>query len=279
MIAYFNDVFTEEENLSLKITDLSIQRGFAAFDFLRTKDFKPVFINDYLERFSHSIEMLGLENRYTSGQLKDIVRELISKNNIAETGIKFLYTGGYSADGYRPAKPNLVITLQPIQLTSPEKFETGSRIITWEYQRDLPSVKSINYLMGVWLQKEIHDRQADDVLYHRDGYITEFPRSNIFIVTKDKKLVTPGNNVLNGITRKKILELRASQYAAEARPVNLDELKSAAEIFMTSTTKRILPVTQVDGVKIADGRPGPVSVSLNNNFLAMEDDYVRKFQW
>jgi D-alanine transaminase/branched-chain amino acid aminotransferase len=278
MIAYFNDAFTDQENLTLKITDLSIQRGYAAFDFLRAKDFKPVFIDDYLGRFCQSVEMLGLENRYTIEELKGIIHELIDRNKIAETGIKLLYTGGDSADGYRPAMPNLVITLLPVQLTTPEKFNTGSRIITWQYQRDLPAIKSINYLVGVWLQKKIQEQNADDALYHEDGYITEFPRSNVFIVT-DKKVITPSENVLNGITRKKILELAATQYEVQTRPVSLDDLSSASEIFMSSTTKRILPVVQVDGAKVGDGRPGPVSISLNEKFKVMEEEYLKSFRW
>ncbi|HRO71128.1 MAG TPA: aminotransferase class IV, partial [Chitinophagaceae bacterium] len=207
MIAFFNTAFYEENELSLKVTDLSIQRGFAVFDFFRTKDFIPLFLSDYLERFYNSISLMQLEPPCSEKELTNIIHELISKNNIPESGIKLLLTGGYSADGYTPAKPNLVITQQPVTLTTPEKFAEGIRIITWDYQRELPEVKSINYLMGVWLQRKVNEKQAADVLYHKNGIITEFPRSNVFVVTADQAVITPAENILPGITRKKVLEL------------------------------------------------------------------------
>ncbi len=279
MIAFFNTAFYEENELSLKVTDLSIQRGFAVFDFFRTKDFIPLFLSDYLERFYNSISLMQLEPPFSEKELTNIIRELISKNNIPESGIKLLLTGGYSADGYTPAKPNLVITQQPVTLTTPEKFAEGIRIITWDYQRELPEVKSINYLMGVWLQRKVKEKQAADVLYHKNGIITEFPRSNVFVVTADQAVITPAENILPGITRKKVLELAGRQFRAEAWAVHLDELKNAAEVFTTSTTKRILPITRVDDQLIGNGKPGPVTTSLNQAFLQLEQDYVKSFEW
>lgn len=279
MIAFFNTAFYEENELSLKVTDLSIQRGFAVFDFFRTMDSIPLFLSDYLERFYNSISLMQLEPPCSEKELTNIIRELISKNNIPESGIKLLLTGGYSADGYSPAKPNLVITQQPVTLTTPEKFAEGIRIITWDYQRELPEVKSINYLMGVWLQRKVKEKQAADVLYHKNGIITEFPRSNVFVVTADQAVITPAENILPGITRKKVLELAGRQFRAEARAVHLDELKNAAEVFTTSTTKRILPITRVDDQLIGNGKPGPVTTSLNQAFLQLEQDYVKSFEW
>lgn len=279
MIAFFNKQFLDEDRLSLKVSDLSIQRGYAVFDFFRTKNFKPLFLADYLDRFHRSASLMLLGPMYSSEELKNIIRELISRNGLPASGIKLLFTGGYSADGYQPADPNLIITQQAVTLTTPEKFAEGVKVITWNYQRDLPEAKSINYLMGVWLQKKIREQQAADVLYHKDGIITEFPRSNVFVVTTDQKVITPSENILHGITRKKMLELAGRQYQVETRAVHVDELKNAAEVFMTSTTKRILPVKQVDDTVIGGGIPGPVSISLNKAFLDMEDEYINKFNW
>ncbi len=279
MIAFYNTAFFEEDDLSLKVTDLSIQRGFAVFDFFRTKDFIPLFLSDYLERFYNSISLMQLEPPCSQKELTSIIRELIAKNNIAESGIKLLLTGGYSADGYTPSTPNLIITQQHVTLTTAEKFAEGIRIITWDYQRELPEVKSINYMMGVWLQRKVKEKQAADVLYHKNGIITEFPRSNVFIVTAEQTVVTPAENILPGITRKKLLELAGQQYRVETRDVHLDEVKNAAEVFTTSTTKRILPITRVDDQLIGNGKPGPVTMALNQAFVQLEEDYVKSFKW
>lgn len=276
MIVFFNNEFVDETKLSLKVSDLSVQRGYAVFDFFRTKNFKPLFLEDYLDRFYHSALQLRLDPKYKKAALTNIISELIAKNNVPEIGVKLLCTGGYSADGYQPADPNLIITLHPLVLTSPEKFSEGIKIITWNYQRDLPGIKSTSYLMGVWLQQTIRDRQAADALYHNNGIVTECPRSNVFIVTHDQKLVTPSENILPGITRKRVLELANGRYQVETRDIFIDELKEAAEVFTTSTTKRILPIKQVDDTIIGDGRPGPVSTALHLSFLEMEDRYCKE---
>ncbi len=279
MIAFVNNEFIEDDKASLKLNDLAIQRGYGVFDFFRTKNSIPLFIEDYLDRFYNSISLLNLEPLHSQGEIKSLIKELIQKNKLPESGIKLLLTGGYSADNYQPATPNLVLTQHAVQITTPEKFSQPLKVISYEHQRELPQVKSINYLTGVWLQSKVKAALADDVLYHRDGMITEFPRSNIFIVTKEHKLVTPAENILAGITRKKLLALAASHVAVEKRPVHLDEVKNAAEVFMTSTTKRLLPIKQVDDTLIGNGAPGPVSSLLSDAFIKMENEYIEAFRW
>ena len=110
-----------------------------------------------------------------------------------------------------------------------------------------------------WLQPFIKGKEADDVLYHQQGSITECPRSNFFIVTKDDKIVTPSENILKGIIRMKTLQLANTKYTVEERPVSLQEAYTAKEAFITSTTKHILPVLKIDGHRIGNGNPGKSS--------------------
>ena len=271
MIAYVNNNFIEESKAVLQVGDLALQRGYAAFDYLRTKNGVPLFLDDYLARFFNSAEGMHLHLVQTKKELKDIIYQLIEKNKLPQSGIRMILTGGYSPDSYEPTTPNLVVLQQSLQLPAADKFETGLKIITHEYQRDLPAVKSINYLMGIWLQQKMKSENAADVLYHFNGFVSEFPRANVFIVTKGGKLVTPADGVLKGITRMKILELAKGKVDVEERALQLDEVKDASEVFMTSTTKRILPVYQVDDVVVGAGKAGPVATLLNKHFLEMEE--------
>ncbi len=278
MIAFVNKSFIEEEKAFLQVSDLGLQRGYAAFDFFRTKDHVPLFLEDYLNRFFNSAATMHLQPLHGRKQLKEIIYELIRQNNIPDSGIRMIMTGGYAPDNYTPVEPNLVILQQTLELPSKEKFMEGVKIISEEYQRDLPEVKSTNYLMGIWLQKKLKENNASDVLYHLNGNVTEFPRANIFIVNRDETIITPAQNILKGITRMKLLELIKNKYKAEERPIHLDEVKNAAEVFMTSTTKRILPVNQVDNIVIGNGKGGPVTSALNNAFLKMEESFVKSFE-
>lgn len=277
MIAFVNGNYLSAENASLNINDLAIQRGYGVFDFFRIKNFVPLFLDDYLDRFFNSAAALRLKPVQSRAEIVTVIYELIKRNNLAEAGIKLTLTGGYSLDGYQPAlTPNLIITQQKLPSAMPGKFITGVKIISHNYQRDLPEVKSINYLMGVWLQQKIMGQHAADVLYFRNGLVSEFPRANVFMVTHDQKIVTPDENILHGITRKMVLELAAAKYTVEKRQVSLNEIKSAAEVFMTSTTKRLLPVCKVDETVIGDGNAGPVTVLLNDGFMNMESEFLKR---
>ncbi len=269
MIAYINSEFIEEEASVLQVSDLSIQRGFAIFDYFRIRNYIPLFFDQYLDRFFNSAAMLGLQPLHTKEELKDVINELIQRNNMAEAGFRMILTGGYSADGFEPASPNFIILQHPIQLPSKEKFSNGLNIVLHEYMRDLPQIKSTNYMIAIWLRDKLKQHKADDVLYFKDDLVLEFPRANVFAVTKSGTVITPGENVLKGITRMMVLQLAEKKYKVEKRQVTVDELYNAAEVFLTSTTKRILPVLKING-QIISGKPGAITVDLYNSFLQLE---------
>ncbi|MBN8673706.1 MAG: aminotransferase class IV family protein [Chitinophagales bacterium] len=270
MAVFFNDHFVANENALLHVSDLSIQRGYAVFDFCRTKNRRPLFLNDHLDRFYASAAAMHLPARYHKEELAAIIYELIERTLLDEAGIRILLTGGYSADGYQPASPNLIITCNAVKTASLADFENGVTAMTYEQQRELPSVKTINYMMAVWLQPLLKEKKVNDVLYHHKGIITEFPRSNVFIVTKDQRLLTPSRHMLRGITRKQVLSLAAKQMDVEERDIRTEELLQAAEVFLTSTTKKIMPVAAIDGNIIGDGKPGAITRKLYNAFLQLE---------
>ncbi|ANH79603.1 amino acid aminotransferase [Niabella ginsenosidivorans] len=272
---FVNDAYYEEEKAVLKTGDLALQRGYAVFDYFRTSDSQPLFPDDYLDRFFNSASRLFITIPQTREQIKNAIDSLIEKNQIAgDSGIRMLATGGYSPDSYTPVRGNLIIQQHPVALPGKEKFEQGMKIVTHEYMRDFPEVKSINYLMGIWLQQQLKEKEADDVVYFRNNIISEFPRANIFIVTRDGKLATPAQHILHGITRKKVLQLAHEMLPVEKRDISVNELKNAAEVFMTSTTKRLLPVIAIDGNPVGNGKPGKVTRQLYEQFMAMELQYL-----
>jgi branched-chain amino acid aminotransferase len=277
MLAYINHQFIEEEKATLQVSDLAIQRGFGIFDFFRTRNFVPLFLEDYLDRFFNSAASLRLQPTYIRKELTAIIYELIKRNNEPTSGIKMMVTGGYSLDGYEPAAAsNLIMLQQKLPEPAVDRFDSGIKVITHEHQRELPAVKSINYLMGIWLQQKVKDQQAADVLYYKDGIVSEFPRSNVFMITHDGKVVTPAENILHGITRKQLLQLAEKNYTVEVRTVTIDEIKTAAEVFMTSTTKRLLPICRIDESVIGSGKAGPITSLLNSEFIAMEQQLLNK---
>ncbi len=263
---FINNHFYEADKAWIGTGDLALQRGYAAFDYFRTVNNQPLFLEDHLDRFFRSAQQMFIHIPLSREEVKEAVYRLISLNNMPESGIRMIATGGYAPDSYTPVEGNFVMQQQALSLPSAEGFEKGVKIMTYSYARDLPKVKSINYLMGIWLQPQLKQKGLDDVLYFNEDRISEFPRANVFIVTRGGDLVTPFGNVLEGITRKKILGLAP----VLERDIRVRELKEAAEVFMTSTTKRILPVVEIDGERVGDGKAGALTRQLKEAFIGLE---------
>ena len=115
--------------------------------------------------------------------------------------------------------------------------------------------------MGVWMQKKLSEQQAQDVIYYNNGLVTELPRANVFIV-KGNEVITPSENILHGITRKHILQLNIPGITIKEGVVSLQDLQEADEIFLTSSTRRVLPVTRLDGKETGNGKAGPVTAKI-----------------
>jgi len=245
---FINGDWVKEDEGFLHFKDLSILRGYGIFDFFRLVENEPLFLDDHLDRFYSSAEGMRLDPGMKRTELEQAIKDLIQKNQLPNTGIRIGLTGGYSADGFQLGKPNLFISQHHFSLPKPEDIERGIKLISYPYQRQLPHIKSIDYLMAIWLQPMRIGKSADDILYHHNGLISECPRSNFFLITHGNRIITPATGALKGITRKKLLELSGQQFEIEERDILMEEIQTAKEAFITSTTKRILPVRQVDEV-------------------------------
>lgn len=245
---YRNGGFVRDEEAVLHHRDLTVQRGYGVFDFFRLVGQTPLFLDDHLARLEASAAGLHLALPTNRQQLADAVREVIKRGDLSDTGIRITLTGGYSADGFTPANPNVIIAHAPFKAPTPDVLAQGIQLLPYPFQRQLSHLKTTDYLTAIWLQPRLNAEGFDDALYHHNGWITECPRSNFFLVTGNGVLVTPAEGMLKGITRGKVLELAKELLPVEERPVHLGEIRTASEAFVTSTTKQILPVARVADV-------------------------------
>ncbi|AHM61228.1 D-amino-acid transaminase [Flammeovirgaceae bacterium 311] len=260
---YFNDRIVPAHEAVLPLQDLSMFRGYAIFDYARTHQGKPLLLERYLKRFRSSAEALGLALQQSDEALTKIILELIERNDFPESGVRLLLTGGYSADMFTPAAPNLVIRIENSILAPPTAYTEGVSLLTDEYLRDWPGVKHTNYLNAIRHWPRVSAAGATEILYHWQGEVLECSRSNFFIV-KGGKVITPTtDHILAGITRAGVLALARQQgIETEERIFSLEEVGKADEAFITGTTKRVMPVVKIDGRSIGSGKPGPVSQKL-----------------
>jgi branched-chain amino acid aminotransferase len=254
----------------LPVNDLGLLRGYGIFDYLRTYNRKPFRMDDYLERLRNSADNLLLPLP-SDLEIKFVVKELIRRSDYpGDIGIRFLLTGGTTNDGFSVVKPNFIITAEKLILPPPEVFKTGVKLITVEFQREMPEVKTTNYLIALKNAKLKEQQNAFELLYHKNGYVLETSRNNFFIF-QGNTLITPKENILKGITRKVVLELASGLFEIQERDIKNEEIRDCTEAFITGTTKNITPVSLINEISIGAGKPGENTKKLMMRF----EDYTK----
>ncbi len=263
LTCFCDDRFMPLSEASLPVNDLGYQRGYGIFDFLRVTGNTPLYWEDHLDRFFFSAQAMHLPVKYQRDALQQIILQLIKENALPFSGIRIMLSGGSSPDGYQITEPNLVIVQTPLTPPPDQVMLPGYKVVSYPHQRQMPHVKTTDYLMAIWLQPWVKQQGADDVLYHQNGIVTEFPRSNFFLVTDDHTIVTPEKNILAGITRKQILQVAAANgLRVIQKDISMEEIGIAREAFISSSTKRVIPIRQLDHIQFAPYTTESVTAKL-----------------
>lgn len=265
MYCFKNGKIIPYEDAVVHISDLGLLRSYAAFDYCRTYNGRPFRLKDHLARFRNSARGLMLPLNYTDEEIGETIVELLKKSNLPEAGFRLVITGGNSPDGMTTVEPNFFITVEKLPEYPADNWEKGIKLITSEYLRDVPAVKSTGYLNAIRLMPLVERYAAHDMLYCHDGQVLELTRDNFFLF-KENTLVTPKQNILFGITRMVVLEICRGVFPIEERAVSTAELGQATEAFLTGTTKGVMPVVQLDDTVIGDGTVGANTRKLTDLF-------------
>ena len=274
---FINNQIIPASEAGLLLSDLGLFRGYGLFDYFRTHGGKPFLMQDYFRRFRFSAAQLGLVLQLSDQELESIIAELISLNGRPESGVRLLLSGGYSENIFTPGKPNLIIRIEKSVLPEEKLYSEGIKLLSTEYLRDFPSVKTTNYLQVIKMWPQVEAAGATELLYTWGGNILECSRSNFFLLENGKLITAPRGQVLAGVTRNKIIEVaRELGIPVEEASVPVEKLKTCQEAFITGTTKRIMPVVQVDDQKIGNGKPGPVSRQLMDLWEKLEQENMER---
>ena len=271
-VNYFNGQFVEKEQMHISVDNVAFLRGYGVFEFFKVYGSKPLFMEDHLDRLFRSAAGMHLQVPKSKEEISGIVHELIRRNGLPFSTMKVILTGGNSADGFTPGVPELLIINSPFADAPIEVYENGASLMLYHYHRDFPTIKSLYYATTVALQSEWKAKGHIDVLYHNGEEISEVSRSNVFIFKKGK-LKTNVDGVLGGITRMHVLKAAQSHFEIEIGVIRLDELLNADEVFITSTTKKVLPIVKLDNQLIGDGKPG----SLTKRLIGIFDQYIEDY--
>lgn len=270
MITYLNGEYIPAEEAALPLGDLAIVRGFGIFDYLRTYGHEPFMLREHVQRLQHSATQIGLDLPWSLEEIEAIVLETHARNGIADAGIRIVVTGGESSNFMMPEdRPSIAVMVHSIKPYPASYFEDGAAITTTDIPRLMPTVKSLNYLGAILAVREAEKAGAIEAVYRTaDGRVTEGTRSNVFLV-RDGEVFTPVQDILLGITRMGVLEAIAGAYEVTEADLTYVELLAADEVFLTSTTKEVMPISRVDGHSIGNGRAGECTCDIAERFHAL----------
>jgi branched-chain amino acid aminotransferase len=264
--AYYNGKIMPVSKISISPYDLGILRGYGVFDVMCTKNGKPLLLHDHWKRLVNSARELQLRIPVSEKAYKAIVQKLIKNNGHKESTIRTVLTGGVSADAFSIGRETFYIMVEKFKPLPKEIFEKGAKVMTLEYQRHHPHAKITNYVMAIKNLKRKKQLGALEILFTKDGKALEASTSNFFIVKK-KKLITPVDDILHGITKKLVISLaKKAKIPVVQRTVKVAELFTADELFLSASNKDIVPIIQVDNKKIGNGKPGNITRLLMDVF-------------
>ncbi|MEC9345652.1 MAG: aminotransferase class IV [Pseudomonadota bacterium] len=275
--AYVDGRYVPVAEASISVLDWGFTKSDVTYDVVHVWRGGFFRLDDHLERFFASMAKMRLSIPLDRDGVGAVLHGCVARAGLRDAYVAMLTTRGVPAPG-APRKPSLIANrfmayaLPWIDVISPEIQERGAHLVVASAKRIPPESldpTAKNYHWGDMVKAlfEAEDAGADTaVLLDRDGNVTEGPGFNVFAVTGGT-VVTPDRGALEGITRRSVLELCAELgIPAEVRPLPVDELREADEIFTATTAGGVMPVSRIDGRIKGNDRPGPVSLRLKQAY-------------
>lgn len=274
-----NGKITKGHEAKISIFDRGFLYGDSIYEVTFSQNGNLIFFDEHLERLFKSADFINLEMFITKDYIVEQTLLTLKQSKIPNAYVRIIVTRGeteISLDPNISFQNNLIIIVKPKPIHNPLYYTRGLNLYISTVQRNdtkatNPSAKSGNYLNNVMAIADAKKSGADDaIMVNKDGYITEGTTFNIWMI-KEKQIITPpvSSGLLKGITRDKIITIaKKNALNIVQRPLTPDELLSADEVFISSSTKGIMPVNQINSVKYADQRLETNNlIKLYNQFL------------
>ena len=275
-MVFLTGEFVEEENAKVSINDAGYYFGDGIYEVVLVNKGKLVDVDEHLKRLFSCFEKVYFKNYPSKELILEKMNELVKKHQDIEVGSIYIqFTRGNTKRSHSfidlDLQPNWMMKFSPFTLNK-ELSKTWRCMIVNDPRRTRCDIKMISLLPMVLSKYECEKSGFDDVIYYnnRVNSITEGSSFNVFIVDENNTIITYplSNEILPGCTRNRILILaKENNYNIEERKITKDDLLSAKEVFATGSLKPIIPVVNVDGKDIFDGKVGKITAELNNLYF------------
>lgn len=283
--AFVDGEFVAPEDAKISIFDWGFLHSDATYDVAHVWQGKFFRLNDHLDRFEASLAALRLNPGVSREQMRAVMHECVRRAGLRDAYVELLCTRGRPAPGSRDPRTCtnrfMAFAIPFVWIADPEKQQRGVNLVVGTPQRIPagsvdPRIKNYHWLDFVMGLFEAYERGGETVvLTDGAGQVTEGPGFNVFAVFHDT-IVTPARGVLEGVTRRTMIELAAREgFAMQLRDLGVDELRRADEVFLSSTGGGAVAVSHLDGHAVggrAPGEFGPVTARLQAAYWALHED-------
>jgi branched-chain amino acid aminotransferase len=278
MKVYLNGKFVEKEQAKVSVFDHGFLYGDGVFEGIRAYNCLIFKLKEHIDRLFESAHSIMLDIKLDKQELINAVIKTLQENKLKDAYIRLIISRGEGDLGLDPRKckgnETVVVITDKIVLYPQRLYNDGMAIITVPTIRNIPEalnpqIKSLNYLNNILAKIEaLNCGYEEALMLDHLGYVAECTGDNIFVVEKGQ-LYTPPQcmGTLRGITRDTVLGLaRKIKIPTHEHVLTRHELYNSSECFLTGTAAEIIPVVKVDGRRIGEAKPGPITKLLMQEF-------------
>ncbi len=257
--AYLNGVYLPLAEAKISPLDRGFLFGDSVYECIPVYNGECFRLAGHMQRLEQSLRGIKLQNPFDNDQWHGIFRRLIADNGARQILYLQITRGSQAqrAHSFTDADNDLTVFLMSMPFKTPNHAGLSAITATDNRWRDC-YIKSTNLLPNVLQLKHAHEQNADEVIFLRDGFVTEAAASNVFIV-KDNVIITPPDQpyILPGITKHFVFELAHNNGTeTQEAPISEEMLLNADEVWLTSSSKEIAPVVKVNNQPVGHGKPG-----------------------
>lgn len=271
---YVNGEFVAEEDAKISVLDRGFLFADGVYEVSTVLKGRLIDNGAHMKRLARSLSELAMAAPCSDDEILEAQLKLVEMNELDEGLLYLQVTRGVADRDFAypaNAKSSLVMFTQAKNLLDSPMAQQGMHIISIPDQRwKRRDIKTVGLLAPCMGKQAAVDAGVHDAWMLEDGLVTEGTSNNAYIVTKDRKIQTRhlGHEILSGITRQAVLKFATQTgYTVVEEPFTIEEAREASEAFITSASTFVMPVVNIDGVALGDGKPGPVSLELRKIYI------------
>ena len=276
-MVYLNGNFIEKDKAFVSVMDRGFLFGDGVYEVFPAYNRKIIGLDSHLNRLQDGLDAISIKNPHTKNEWKDLINKIISFDSNNQNQAIYLQISRGSDENrkhtYGELKPTVYIQSSAINPREKSTLLNGLSAITREDIRWLKSnTKATSLLANTLYAQEAKNNDAEETILYRDGIVTEASSSNVFIVKSNCIYTHPkGPNILPGITREKVIECaKINNFNVEESSFTKEQLMNADEVWISSSTREIIPITIIDGIQISDGFAGPIWSEVYDQYQSLK---------